>query len=164
LRGEVQESLRRMGEHEFEEYKRSLRRRERHSRRLERVSRDTYHEDHPGHPLGRGYPTGSPIRMDESHTDGWMRIIRDDPCVFCGGPAGTIDHIEPQVSAYRPQGYVVCRGAELLVRQRRLHDWTNFAAACEGCNGSKASLSLLMMLRKRKSKPRRVRDWGSAAA
>jgi 5-methylcytosine-specific restriction endonuclease McrA len=130
----LQDALRWMEVRDYALYLRELRRRERHSRRLAHVTLRDYDEDHPGHPLGRGMPPGAPFRLDESHTDGWQRVVRADPCAYCGSrPAGTVDHIVP-----RSEG------------RYGLHGWTNFAGACESCNGSKDSESLLAFLARRK--------------
>lgn len=92
-----------------------------------------YLEDQPGLPLGVGMPSGSPLREDgQSHREGWMSVIRRDPCSYCGGPAGTVDHVEPRSRRARGLG-----GA---------HSWLNYAAACERCNGRKGAHSLLMFL------------------
>lgn len=92
-----------------------------------------YLEDHPGYPLGHGMPTGSTLRADgESHLGAWASIIRRDPCSYCGEPAGTLDHIEPKSKRTRAAGSA--------------HSWTNYAAACERCNGRKGAASLLLFL------------------
>lgn len=99
--------------------------------------------DHPGSPLGRGMPSGSPLRRDgESHREAWMRLVRGDPCSFCGRfpfpcrhhGEGTIDHIDHK------------RGPTVLYG---LHTWLNFTAACPTCNGSKDSEKLLLWLARR---------------
>jgi 5-methylcytosine-specific restriction endonuclease McrA len=69
----------------------------------------------------------------ESHLMAWERIIRADPCSYCGAEAGTIDHVEPRSRPVRGLG-----GA---------HSWANVVAACESCNGRKATRSLLTFLR-----------------
>lgn len=129
---EVQDALGRMEVLDFERYVRELREaRQRGQVGVEPV--DEYHQNHPGHPLGVGMPLGAPIREDESHNDGWKRIIRRDPCSFCGAPGGTLDHITPQ-----------------KLRLPHTHDWTNYAGACECCNGKKANQPLLQFLGKRR--------------
>jgi 5-methylcytosine-specific restriction endonuclease McrA len=91
--------------------------------------------DDPGHPLGGGgMPTGRPLGEDGSHGARWMRLVRQDPCAYCGGPAGTVDHIRPQ-----------CR------RDRTTHRWVNWTAACTRCNGAKRDRSLLLFLLMRRS-------------
>ncbi len=58
------------------------------------------------------------------------RILLKDPCVYCGGPASEIDHIQPYANA----------GS---------YDWSNRAPACLSCNRSKNNLGLLKFLLKR---------------
>ena len=94
---------------------------------------DEYLRDDPGNPLGKGYPLGRTLREDgESHREAWMRVLRADPCSYCGGPAGTVDHIEPQ-----------CRRASGL---GGAHSWMNYCGACQRCNGRKSARSLLHVL------------------
>lgn len=50
----------------------------------------------------------------------YERMLRCDPCSYCGGPGGTIDHIDP-----RP------------VRKAGRRSWTNLTGACERCNRTK---------------------------
>lgn len=57
----------------------------------------------------------------------FVDILRHDPCSYCGGPAGHIDHIEP-----------LAFGGE--------NSWENLAAACKSCNSKKKTKSLLMFL------------------
>jgi 5-methylcytosine-specific restriction endonuclease McrA len=54
-------------------------------------------------------------------------ILQKDPCAFCGGPAGTVDHIQP-INAGGPDV------------------WENFTAACLSCNASKKDKTLLHFL------------------
>lgn len=130
-------ALQRMDKDDYERYLRVLRKKERrarrHARRLARITLRDYNEDHPGHPLGPGMPTGGTFRMDgESHKVAWMTVLRRDPCSFCGREGGTVDHIVPR-SAGGPG----------------LHDWTNFGGACASCNSSKSSVPLLEFLGRR---------------
>lgn len=57
----------------------------------------------------------------------WLKLIRRDPCSYCGGGGGTVDHIEPKV-----------RGG--------LNHWSNYAPACRSCNSSKNDSPLLIYL------------------
>lgn len=59
-------------------------------------------------------------------------MIRKDPCVYCGRPGESIDHIQPQ-----------CQGG--------LNRWWNYAAACKSCNSNKGHASVLefMLIGKR---------------
>lgn len=106
---------------------------------------DDFHflASHPGNPLGHGMPLGAPLRTDgETHRDAWKRILRSDPCAYCGGLGGTVDHIVPQ-SAPNGGGY------------GGLHSWINYSGACSACNGSKGAKHLLRWLRTG-HRPRRV--------
>lgn len=141
----LQNALAAMDRQSWGEYKRELgdleRRFRSRSDRLVRVAHRTYLEDHAGHPLGKKMPLGAPIRADgESHREGWMSVVRRDPCAYCGADGGTIDHIEPKTLPARGLG-----GA---------HCWLNFTAACTACNGAKARLSMLETLYRRR--------WGTA--
>lgn len=92
---------------------------------------------------GGGMPTGEPTREDgESHLEAWKRLLRGDPCAFCGArmlpcawtPTGaTVDHIVPRARGER-------------YRER----WTNFTGACLSCNGSKRDSHLLRWMLARK--------------
>lgn len=94
----------------------------------------TYLRDDAGTPLGGGMPSGRPLRTDgERHHDAWLRLLRLDPCAYCGrARGGTVDHVEPRSRTARGLG-----GA---------HSWTNVVGACEPCNGRKADRSLLWFL------------------
>jgi len=113
--------------------------------------REQWLRDDHGHPLGAGMPTGRVLRADgQSHRAWWMMVMRSDPCAYCGRPAGTrllddgrrvpggtLDHIDPQSG--EPRGGI------------GLHDWANYAGACESCNRKKGDLSLLSFLARRTS-------------
>jgi 5-methylcytosine-specific restriction endonuclease McrA len=58
----------------------------------------------------------------------YARILRHDPCSYCGGPAGTVDHIDPLVTSQNG-------------------DWDNLTAACRSCNSRKNRYSLLAALK-----------------
>lgn len=94
----------------------------------------TYLRDDGGTPLGVGMPSGAPLRLDgERHYDGWLRLLRLDPCAYCGAvPGRTIDHVEPRSVRVHGLG-----GA---------HSWLNVVGACPRCNGAKAARSLLAFL------------------
>jgi hypothetical protein len=100
-------------------------------------------DDHPGHPLGAGYPPGASLR-DDGHLQAWAAIVRWDPCSFCGGPGGTVDHIVPRSA-----------------RRKGVNAWNNMAGACGSCNGSKGAESLLLFLAIRAGCPGAVgtRPW-----
>lgn len=57
----------------------------------------------------------------------WRRVLRRDPCSYCGTrPSGTIDHITPRADGAPQQ-----------------HRISNSAGACSSCNQAKGSMSLL---------------------
>jgi hypothetical protein len=94
---------------------------------------DEFLRDDGGTPLGRGYPSGRPLRRDgERHYDAWLRMLRSDPCAYCGGEGGTVDHVEPRSRAARGLGSV--------------HGWINTVGACQPCNGRKGDRDLLPWL------------------
>jgi len=94
----------------------------------------TFLRDDAGTPLGTGMPSGAPLRVDrECHYDAWLRLLRADACAYCGGPGGTIDHIEPRSRTARGLGSA--------------HSWLNVVGACTRCNGAKRDRSLLAFLR-----------------
>lgn len=67
------------------------------------------------------------IKMADRLSRDYAAILYADPCVYCGAPATTVDHIEPSDS-----------GGE--------NHWTNFTAACGSCNSSKSTSPLLEFL------------------
>jgi len=66
----------------------------------------------------------SPLGPDEV---AYIKIIQGDPCAYCGGTGGTVDHIRP-----------VSAGGG--------NSWGNFAGACLGCNSSKNTRELLQFM------------------
>lgn len=56
----------------------------------------------------------------------YRRVLRGDPCAYCGGTAHLVDHIDP-----RPGGS---------------NDWDNLTAACRSCNGRKGAMTMLAAL------------------
>lgn len=58
---------------------------------------------------------------------GFADILRRDPCSYCGGSAGHIDHIQ-----------AVAQGGQ--------SDWANLTSACVSCNSSKSDESLLLFM------------------
>lgn len=64
--------------------------------------------------------------MDEEAKQ-YVRIIRQDPCSYCGGPGGVVDHIVP-----------LSRGGT--------NDWENLTSACASCNARKHVKSLLTFI------------------
>ncbi len=57
----------------------------------------------------------------------WWEVVKADPCSYCGGAGGTVDHIRP------------------LNRGGKNHAG-NLTGACSDCNGRKANLSLIGFL------------------
>jgi 5-methylcytosine-specific restriction endonuclease McrA len=97
--------------------------------------------DDAGTPLGPGMPSGRPLRLDgERHYDAWLRLLRADPCAYCGRAGGTVDHVEPRSRPARGLGSV--------------HGWGNVVGACGRCNGAKRDRPLLAFLL---SRPRTLR-------
>lgn len=89
--------------------------------------------DDAGMPLGRGMPSGRPLRTDgQSHYEAWQSLVRRDPCSYCHDAGGTVDHLEPRSRTARGIGSV--------------HGWINTAGACSACNGSKRDRDLLWFL------------------
>lgn len=73
-------------------------------------------------------------RMEKPDADtvDYITVLRRDPCAYCGGPAGQVDHIEPVVGGGR-------------------NHWSNLTAACQPCNRAKWSKPLLLALLERKA-------------
>jgi len=66
-------------------------------------------------------------KRDGLLTEDWIAVIEKDPCAYCGGEGGTIDHVIP-----------LSRGGE--------HGDTNVVGACRRCNSSKSARPLLIFL------------------
>lgn len=78
------------------------------------------------HTLTRWMRTGQ-FSGDQRAPRGWRAVIKHDPCSYCGGPGGHVDHI-----LARSQG-----GNGSV--------W-NMAGACGSCNSSKHTVPLLAFL------------------
>ncbi len=93
--------------------------------------------DDAGTPLGAGAGgSGRPLRVDgQSHYDAWLAQLRREACAYCGGPGGTVDHVEPRSRSARGPGTA--------------HSWLNVVGACGPCNHAKCDLPLLEFLRRR---------------
>jgi len=63
----------------------------------------------------------------DSETLMYATRMRHDPCAYCAGKGGSLDHI-----------VAVARDGETL--------WTNFTVACKSCNSSKNAKSLIEFL------------------
>lgn len=72
-------------------------------------------------------------RYTDQETLGFIELISDDPCSYCGETRGAmaVDHVD-----------AVSRGGE--------HDWTNMTRACKPCNSSKRDSPLLTFLLSRR--------------
>jgi 5-methylcytosine-specific restriction endonuclease McrA len=72
-------------------------------------------------------------RLIDLDPESWDRAVelQRDPCAYCGGPAGEVDHIVP-----------VSRGGE--------NHWSNPTAACRSCNARKHATPMLHFLLKTK--------------
>lgn len=57
----------------------------------------------------------------------WVRVLWRDPCAYCGGPGGTVDHITA----------VYCGGRA---------EPSNLTGACPRCNLDKGAMPLLGFL------------------
>jgi hypothetical protein len=66
------------------------------------------------------------MRVDRSDR-AWRRVLMQDPCVYCGGPAHGLDHI-----------HASSRGGG--------DGWHNRAPACQSCDTRKGDASLLIFL------------------
>lgn len=60
----------------------------------------------------------------------WKAVIKADPCVYCGRPSETVEHVEARSAG---GGY----------------GWQNEVGACKACNRAKANTALLLFLRAR---------------
>jgi len=67
---------------------------------------------------------GAPLTPD---AETLRPFLLRDPCSYCGGPAGEVDHIAPVLSG-------------------GTGDWDNLTAACRSCNASKHAKPLLGFL------------------
>lgn len=63
----------------------------------------------------------------DTETVKFTAMLRRDTCSYCGGSAGTIDHIVP-----------LAKGGK--------HHWSNLTAACMSCNNHKKTMSVLTFL------------------
>lgn len=67
------------------------------------------------------------VEMMTPEDHAYARLLRYDPCSYCGGPALPVDHIEP----------IWYGGAA---------GWENMTASCQSCNSSKKIDTLLSFL------------------
>ena len=54
-------------------------------------------------------------------------VVRLDPCSYCFGPGGTLDHIKPKADG-------------------GTYGWTNLTSACKECNNARGKLKPLLFL------------------
>ncbi len=107
------------------EYSRSWR--ERHPERVQEV-RSEWYQSHIDEERERGRLRR--VRNDPE-TATYVKILRLDPCSYCGDPHEHVDHVIPVFS-----------GGE--------NHWTNFTSACATCNQAKSTEPLLIFLLKRR--------------
>lgn len=67
----------------------------------------------------------------------YIRIIRRDPCSYCGGIGGTTEHIRPYCEFTR-----VNSTDEGMSRNH----WSNLASSCRRCNFDRGNMGLLSFL------------------
>lgn len=70
---------------------------------------------------------GATIEGTKQELKDWCRLILNDPCAYCGGPSTSIDHVVP-------------------IDKGGVHGASNLVGACERCNKSKSTESLLFFL------------------
>lgn len=58
---------------------------------------------------------------------GYKAMLMGDPCSYCGGEGGTIDHITARTAGGK-------------------HEYDNYTGACQSCNSSKHNVPLLPFL------------------
>jgi hypothetical protein len=104
-------------------------------RRLQSFCTHACSAKHNGRHGGRPRADGSQARPARPPRTGrareYAQAIQGDPCSYCGGPAGEVDHIEP-----------VHRGGA--------DEWENYTAVCRACNTSKMTSPLLAFLLRRR--------------
>lgn len=66
----------------------------------------------------------------DAHAREYVPILRGDPCSYCGGAAGEVDHIDAAVTSLDGS-------------------WENLTAACRNCNARKSDKPLLLFLAQR---------------
>lgn len=87
--------------------------------------------DRPLFKVGRGKRG---LRIPNSRMyPSWRKLLQHDPCSYCGGQGGTIDHIRPQGHGEHTR----------FSGPHGLFSWLNLTSACQSCNQAKADKSLL---------------------
>jgi len=92
-------------------------------------------------------PTDVLYRMGaDARPTKWHRVLKQDPCAYCGGRSSTIDHIIPLV-AWEHRSKI---HDEIISRDRPATAGVkNATPACTDCNTDKADDSLLGFLARR---------------
>ena len=67
------------------------------------------------------------VEAAETSVEAWRRSLRRDPCAYCGGRGGDVDHITPQAHG----------GSD---------NWVNLTGACRGCNSAKGRERVVHLL------------------
>lgn len=75
----------------------------------------------------RRVPKGDDPEFSPRDRRRFYEHLLGDPCVYCGGEATDLDHIEARVNG-------------------GIDDWTNIAPVCGSCNSAKCSRSMLEYL------------------
>lgn len=96
------------------------------AREIARRAHESYKQRHPVRYALRHRSEVRSRRLGGDALD-FACVVVADPCSYCGGEGGTLDHIDP----------LVFGGP---------HDPTNFTSACHSCNSQKGAKSLLSFL------------------
>lgn len=67
-------------------------------------------------------------------TQAFLPTLRADPCSYCNGAGGTVDHIFPRSLKIK------------LVGVTGVNSWANLTGACLTCNQKRANIGLLRFL------------------
>lgn len=70
----------------------------------------------------------------------WVPVLRRDPCVYCGGEGGTVEHVTPRSFFKRKFPHAWGKSAD---------HWSNLASACVVCNSERQNKGLLLYLLER---------------
>lgn len=97
--------------------------------KVRKYARDAYARN-PEVSLLRNRARTTRTSNPSDETVAYAKILRNDPCSYCGAPTEHLDHIVP-----------LSKGGD--------HDWTNLTAACASCNLSKGTDSLLHFMLRR---------------
>lgn len=78
-------------------------------------------------------------RPADADASAYATLLRSDPCCYCGGSSGEIDHIE-----------AVSSGGE--------RSWGNLTSACQRCNARKRTTPMVLFMLKRAHGVRKLDD------